>query len=357
MQARGRMNREVVEMGKGFGRIQKRRQRLEESKDKLRELDEMVPWHILGQVLEQLPSKERKSRAGRKAIEPMILLKLLILKHLYNLSNEEVEYQAHDRKSFRRFLGLSAEAEIPDATTLGGFEEKLRQAGLIEVLFEKFEEFLKQSGYEAKGGQIIDATLIPVPIQRNSREENKSIKQGEIPAEWEEKPNKLAQKDTDGRWTKKNGVSHFGYKNHIAIDREHGFIRSYKVTDASVHDSQALGSVLDPNNSGDEIWADSAYRSQAIETGLDALGYSSQIHERGYRNHPLNEEQLASNREKSKIRAKVEHVFGAWVMTMGGKLVRCIGIERVRAQLGFKNWVYNLKRYVFWQKKKTFATA
>jgi IS5 family transposase len=121
-----------------------------------------------------------------------------------------------------------------------------------------------------------------------------------------------------------------------------------------------LAAVLDADNEGNEIWADSAYRSEHIEAELEVLGYISQIHERAYRNQPLSEDQIASNRTKSKTRAKVEHVFGAWVMTMGGKLVRCIGIERVRAQLGLKNLTYNrsadahggsLKRYVFWQKR------
>jgi transposase, IS5 family len=338
-------------MSQGFGRIEKRRQQLEERKDKLRELNELIPWELFSKALEGLSAKERKSKAGRKGIEALILFKMLILKQLYNLSNEETEYQAHDRGSFRRFLGLKEDAEIPDATTIGLFEEKLRQAGLIEVLFERFEECLRESGYEAKGGQIIDATIIPVPIQRNTREENKVIKGGETPSEWANQPHKLAQKDTDARWTQKNGESYFGYKNHINIDVEYEFIRCYSITDASVHDSQALGSVIDPDNSGEELWADSAYRSENIEAGLEALGHISQIHERAYRNHPLTEAQLASNRNKSKTRVKVEHVFGSWVMTMGGKLVRCIGLERVKAQLGLKNLTYNLKRYVFWQKK------
>lgn len=341
-------------MGKGFGRIQQRQQRLEAVKDRLRDLNEMVPWEVFRQEFEPMGRKDRKSNAGRKSIDPIVLFKLLLLKHLYNLSNEQTEYQAHDRASFRRFLGLSETAEIPDATTIGKFEEQLRQAGLIEGLFEQFEAFLRQAGYAAQGGQIIDATIIPVPIQRNSREENQQIKQGEIPAEWAETPDKLAQKDTDARWTKKNGRSYFGYKDHISIDVVYGFIRRYWVSDASVHDSQALGAVLDPDNGGDEIWADSAYRSDNIEAGLAVLGYISQIHERAYRNQPLSEAQIASNRTKSKTRAKVEPVFGSWVMTMGGKLVRCIGIERVRAQLGLKNLTYNLKRYVFWQKKSQF---
>lgn len=338
-------------MGKGFGRIEKRRQQLEARKDKLQELNALIPWEVFSSVLEPLTARAGKSSRGRKAIDPLLMFKLLILKHLYNLSNEQTEYQAHDRISFRRFLGLSEAAEIPDATSIRGFEEKLGELGLIEDLFEQFEFHLRQSGYAARGGQIIDATIIPVPIQRNSREENKSIKQGEIPEEWNDQPHKLSQKDTNARWTKKNGESYFGYKDHINIDVGYGFIRVYSVTDASVHDSQALGSVLDPDNSGDEIWADSAYRSQNIEAGLEALDHVSKIHERAYRNHPLTEEQIASNREKSKTRARVEHVFGGWVMTMGGKLVRCIGLERVQAQLGLKNLVYNLKRYVFWEKK------
>jgi len=102
-------------MGKGFGRSEKRRRQLEARRDKLQDLNEMVPWSVLRPVLDQMPRPERKSKAGRQAIDVMLLFKLLVLKHLYNLSNEEVEYQAHDRASFRRCLGLSAEAEIPDA--------------------------------------------------------------------------------------------------------------------------------------------------------------------------------------------------------------------------------------------------
>ncbi len=340
-------------MVKRQGIIKKRQSRLEERKDKLQDLNRLIPWERFCTQLKVLEPQKRKSPAGRKPIAPIVLLKMLVLKFLYNLSNEEVEYQAHDRASFRRFLGLEGEAEIPDATTVDNFEKKLQAAGLIEVVFEEFERFLGESGYEAKGGQIIDATLVPVPIQQNRKEENEKIKKGEIPEEWQNKPQKLAQKDATARWTQKNGKSYFGYKNHISIDKEHGFIRRYSVTDASVHDSQQLGAVLDPDNEGREVWADSAYRSENIEAGLEALGHISHIHERAYRNRPLTEEAIASNRKKSKTRAKVEHVFGAWVMSMGGKLMRGIGLERVKAHIGLKNWVYNLSRYVFWQKQES----
>lgn len=336
-------------MEKRRGRVKKRQSRLEERKDKLRDLNQLIPWEAFRVQLQILEPTERKHRAGRKPIDRIVLLKMLVLKHLYNLSNEDLEYQAHDRESFRRFLGLEGNQEIPDATTVDKFEQ---EKGLIEAIFERFEQFLRDSGYEAKEGQIIDATIVPVPIQRNSQAENKQIKEGEMPTEWQDKPNKRAQKDISARWTKKNKKSHFGYKNHINIDKKYGFIRRYSVTDASVHDSQQLGAVLDPDNVGMDIWADSAYRSENIEEGLEALGYVSHIHERAYRNRPLSEEQIASNRQKSRTRARVEHVFGAWVMTMGGKLMRVIGIKRVQSQIGLKNLVYNFKRYVFWQKQK-----
>lgn len=337
---------------KGFGRIQQRREKLEARKDSLSGINRLIDWEIFRSCLQQLPKPERKSKAGRKPIDRLLLFKLLILQQLYNLSDEELEYQTHDRVSFRRFLGLSPSAEVPDATTVWLFRQRLSEAGLIEALFETFNRFLEGCGYAAKGGQIVDATLVPVPIQRNTREENKQIKQGDIPSEWVDKPHKHAHKDTDARWTKKNGKSHFGYKNHINIDAEYGFVRQHTVTDASVHDSQPFCDILDGENEADEIWADSAYRSEALEAGLDILGYISQIHERGYRNSPLTEEQKETNRGKSKVRAKVEHVFGAWVMSLGGKQVRCIGIKRVRAQLGLKDLAYNLRRYVFWSKKK-----
>jgi transposase, IS5 family len=339
-------------ISKGFGRIKKRREKLESRKDWLNEINRLIAWDIFRGCLERLPSPERKSKAGRKAIDELVLFKLLILQQLYNLSDEELEYQTHDRSSFRRFLGFESADEVPDATTVWLFRQRLREAGLIEELFETFNQFLEGSGYTAKGGQIIDATLVPVPVQRNSREENKKVKQGEIPPQWQDNPHKQSHKDTDARWTNKNGESHFGYKNHINIDAQYGFVRKHSVTDASVHDSQQFCDVLDGENEGDRIWADSAYRSEALEEGLAELDYISQIHERGYRNHPLNEQQKQTNRGKSKVRAKVEHVFGAWVMNLGGKLVRCIGIGRVRAQLGLKDLAYNLRRYVFWSKKE-----
>ena len=342
-------------MAKGFGRAKRRKEKLEASMDRLRPLNELIPWDIFVDLLETLDKKERKSKAGRKALNRLLMLKILVLQQLYNLSDDQVEYQIHDRGSFRHFVGLEPEAEVPDAKTIWLFRQQLMKGGLIDELFERFGQFLDEAGYRAQGGQIIDASIIPVPIQRNSKEENKQIKAGEQPPEWSDNAHKLSQKDTDARWTKKNNTSHYGYKDHMNIDVQHKFIRVHAVTDASVHDSQMFAKVLDIDNESDDIWADSAYYSVTMEATLALLNYISHIHERGYRNHPLNDEQKASNREKSKTRARVEHVFGHWVTSMGGKQVRYIGIERVRANQGLKALSYNLKRYVCLQKQAACA--
>jgi transposase, IS5 family len=187
---------------------------------------------------------------------------------------------------------------------------------------------------------------VPVPKQRNTRDENAAIKAGETPEGWDDNPTRSRQKDTDARWTKKHGKAHYGYKNHVNVDRRHKLIRRYKVTDASVHDSQALDDVLDADNTASDVWADSAYRSAEIEGKLEARGLKSRIHRKAHRNRPLTEREKQGNRTRSTVRARVEHVFGAQSNDMGGTLLRCIGIARARARIGLKNLAYNMRRAV-----------
>ncbi len=331
----------------GLPDLTQRYQKLNQKNDFLIRLNKIVPWEEFRPLLEQIRQKPRKSNAGRKPIDGVLMFKLLILQKLYNIGDDQLEYQVNDRLSFMQFLGLSLADAVPDAKTVWLFRQQIRSAGLVEDLFEQFETYLQSHGYQAKGGQMLDATIVPVPKQNISKEEKKQLDQGEIPQDWQENPHRWSQRDTDARWTKKNNVSHFGYKDHISVDVEHGLIRRYSVTDAAVHDSIALADILDENNQGDKVWADSAYRSVLIEWFLALLNWCSKIHERGDRNHPLTQQQKEKNRSKSKIRAKVEHVFGVWVNEMGGKLVRSIGIERARANLGLRNLAYNLKRYVY----------
>lgn len=337
----------------GFWDRKNRERKLDDKKALLQRLNEVVPWEQFRPTLNRVNQRDTQSNAGRKPNDVILMFKLLILQHLFNLSDDEVEYQANDRLSFMKFLGLGIEDRIPDAKTIWLFRQQLTEQGLIETLFEQFDSYLRQEGYQAKQGQIVDATLVPVPKQRNRRRDNQKLREGEIPESWSQNPKRRSQKDSEARWTKQNNESHFGYKNHINIDVEFGFIRRYKVTDAAVHDSQVLPEILDIDNQADGVWGDSAYRSQDDEWALALIGFDSQIHERAYRNRPLSEEQKETNREKSRTRAKVEHVFGDWVTSMGGKIVRSIGKARVEANIGLRNLAYNFKRYVFWE----YATA
>ena len=144
----------------------------------------------------------RTANAGRKPFDAILMFRMLVLQALNNLSDDQVEYQVRDRLSFSRFLGLAIEDSIPDATTLWLFREKLARAGLIEQLFDRFDQHLAAKGYMARGGQIIDASIVLVPTQRNSRDENAELQAGRTPAGWKEKPAKVRQKDRDARWTK-----------------------------------------------------------------------------------------------------------------------------------------------------------
>jgi len=323
---------------------------LEKLGDPLPRLDRIVDWESFKPLLKKIHQKPRKSNAGRKPWDPVQMFKMLVLQTLYNLSDDQTEFQVRDRLSFQRFLGLAPEDGVPDAKTLWLFREQLARHGLVEKLFDAFDEQLWQAGFRPKGGQIIDASLVNVPKNRNGRKENEQIKQGKVPKEWEQKPNKKRQKDLDARWTKKHGKSHYGYKNHVNVDKQNKLIRRYAVTDASVHDGQVFDELVDEENSGRSIWADSAYRSKEREVGVREKGYLSRIHYKGCRNRKLNQKEQASNRARSRIRARVEHVFGHQHMMIGGGFgIRTKGKVRAAVKIGLMNLVYNMRRleYLF----------
>ena len=239
----------------GFFDVAQRYAGLDAKQDPLLGIDALVPWESFRGRLEAVwrkPAAERKSKAGRKPWDAVVMFKAIVLCELYNLSDDQVEYQLRDRLSFVRFLGLGLEDPVPDAKTVWLYREQLAEAGVIEALFDDFDGHLKREGYLAMGGQIVDASIVPVPKQRNSRDDNAKIKAGETPEGWAEQPAKRAQKDTDARWTKKHGQSHFGYKNHVNVDRRHKLIRRYQATSASVHDSQVVDDVLDPDNTASD---------------------------------------------------------------------------------------------------------
>lgn len=332
--------------GLGFFAGNDQRASLSKLGDPLERLNACIDWETFREPLAVVYGREDKVAVGRPPIDAVLMLRILILQRLYNLSDDQTEYQIRDRASFQRFLDLHVEDGSPDAKTIWKFRERIKDANLERDLFFRFDAHLRAQGLTAKGGQIIDATIIEAPRQRNTRGENEQIKEGEMPAEWDDQRNKIAQKDCDARWTKKHGQTYFGYKNHINVDAEHKLIRDYTVTDAAVHDSQVFDDLVEMEPGERAVYADSAYRSEQCEAMLAAANVPSRIHERAYTNAPLSEAQKAANREKSRVRVRVEHVFGFVRTSMnGGGVVRTIGSMRAQVVIALSNLTYNLARF------------
>jgi IS5 family transposase len=311
--------------------------------DPLRRLDDVIDWSVFEPVLDLIPREEPGAPGGRPGFKPLMMFKVVVIGYLYNLGDAQLEFQITDRHSFKRFLGLTAADKAPDEKTIWAFRDKLVANGLLQRAFDAFHEVLEKGGLFARKGQIIDATFVDVPRQRNSREDNAAIKRGEVPEGWEEEQEMLRQKDLDARWTKKNDEKHFGYKNHVKVDSKSKLIDDFTVTDASVHDSQALEELLaegDPTT-----YVDSAYAGAACEAVFDDKGVAAKVIERAWRNKPLTSKQRKRNRVKSRIRVRVEHVFGTMCMCMRAAWNRCIGANRNRGAIAMTNLVYNMIRF------------
>lgn len=314
--------------------------------DPLEKLNDHIHWRMFEPILQGVFAHEAKGPGGRPPYDYVMMFKVLILQRYYGLSDGQTEYQITDRLSFMRFLGLGLADRVPDEKTVWLFREALTKAKAIEKLFALFGASLEDQGLIAHEGQIIDASFVEVPRQRNRREENKEIKAGNIPAAWKEKPAMLRQKDTDARWTKKNKEVYYGYKDHVNICRRSKVITSYCTSDASVHDSQVVSMLVEQSDVRQDLYADSAYSGLPIQQLIEKHGMVSCIHEKGYRGKPLTEEQKLCNTEKSRIRARVEHVFGFMENSMHGLWIRCIGKPRAHGIIGLINLTYNMFRFL-----------
>jgi len=315
--------------------------------DPLQKLNEYIDWNIFKAPLEVAFKNDEvdKSKGGRPPFDKLMMFKALIIQSLYNLSDDQLEYQIIDRASFKRFLGLKKSDKVPDSKTFWHFREKLIEKDVIMSLFTTFNETLDASGVFANEGKMVDASFVEAPRQRNSREENKHIKEtGTAPKEWDDKPNKKRQKDINARWTKKNNSTFYGYKNHVKSDTKTKLIEKFEVTDASVHDSQPVEGLLTERDEGQPFYADSAYTGEEQEKVYKKKKVINRVNEKGYRNKPLTDEQKAGNREKSKTRARVEHIFGFVENSMNGSFLRTIGIARAKAKIGMMNLTYNICR-------------
>ena len=309
-------------------------------------ISKVMDFELFRETLEnKLLNTNKKNNAGAKPYDVVMLFKILILQRYYGLGDSQVEYQILDRTSFKAFLGLETGDKVPDEKTIWSFRERVTKTGLVEELFEQFTSFLEEQELIFNEGRLVDASFTVAPRQRNTRDENKKIKEGKGDDLWNDKPNKKKHKDIDARWTKKNGETFYGYKNHAKVDTKSKFINKYTVTDASVHDSQALDDLLEEKDKGQDLHADSAYTGEEQEKTIVKYEMKNKVHEKGYHNKPLTQEQKANNTKKSKIRARVEHVFGFMEQSMNGLALKSLGIIRATGIIGLINLTYNLFRY------------
>ncbi len=318
--------------------------RLDAAGDPLAALDAVMDWSGLEALMSGI-TFDRDGKGGRPPLSGLMMAKILILQACNNLSDDRTEFLINDRLSFKRFLGLGVNDKSPDAKAIWLWRERVRHSGLHEKIFAWFEGELCRAGFEAKGGQIVDATF--VPAHKPTGKHKKQL-QEETPLT----KSQASQIDADATFTKKGDVSYHGYKNHTGVDAKWKLIRKQETTTASVHDSQKLEAVLTPPpaDATDEdrtLWADSAYRSALVEAMLAAKNLTSQVHERAYRNTPLTALQKAANRLKSSVRARVEHVYGHMGTAMGGLMIHIIGLARAKVKVTFKNLAYNMQRFVF----------
>jgi IS5 family transposase len=327
----------------GFFDAEERVAQLRQAGDPILRLQEAIDWELFRPVVEGLVAVAPKGPGGRPPFDPLLMFKALVLGRLHNLSDEGLERQIRRDLSFMSFLGLNLADAVPDQKTLWEFRQKIGAEDGFRKLFEQFNAHLRSQGMFTKEGRIIDATFVEVPRQRNSREDNAQIKNGQVPAPWQEQPHKLCQKDTDARWTKKNNENYYGYKDHAKVDAGSKLIEDFTVTAAQVHDSQPFDQLVESEDG--TIWADSAYSGAACQQVLETKGVAGQICEKGNRAGPLDEAGKERNRLKSKVRARGEHVFAFMTMSMGGILQRCIGLVRNSWGIALMNLVYNLCRY------------
>lgn len=308
------------------------------------------------------------AKGGRPPFDPVSMFKALILQARHNLSDAKMEFMIRDRLSWMRFLGFTLGGPMPDENTIRHFRNRMTETGALKCVMKAFDWQLHKKGYIPMSGQIVDASLVPAPKQRNTDAEKEAIKAGKSAKEiWPNEPNRAAQKDVDARWTLKIGgkvryrrdgkplpqiaLPVFGYKSHISIDRRFGFIRAATVTSAAGADGRQLNHVVTTDNTSSSVWADSAYRSKRNEKWLKKKMLNSHIHRRKPAGKPMPKHTAKANAKKSAVRAKVEHVF-AHQKNRFGLFIRTIGLARAEAKLTLANLAYNFDRLIFHERRQ-----
>ena len=264
----------------------------------------------------------------------VLMFKVKMLQSLYNLSDDAVEYQVRDRLSFMRFLGLTIGDRVPDAKTIWLFREELGRAGLVKRLFKRFDRYLRKHGFTARKEQIVDAS--------GAQSVSGTVVRRTHGSKREKYPTIGANRSDGRRMSRQGGLPDphqhaFGYKNHISVDAKYKLIRDYAMTDAGVHESGVFGELLDETNTSRDVWADSAYRSEDALAELERRKYREHLQRKGCRNRKLSDWEKQGNGTYSRIRCRIEHVFGIQSRIAKNFILRTIGTIQAEIKIGLLN--------------------
>ncbi|MBK7383848.1 MAG: IS5 family transposase [Flavobacteriales bacterium] len=320
-------------------------QKLEQINDVLPRLLRMINWEAFRTQLDAAFPVRDPKKGGQPPYDRVMMFKAIVLMELYGLSAEALEYQINDRASFQRFLGLEPQHQVPDSTTIRLFAEQLTGAKAMEQIFAAYHGRLSAANLVVNEGKIVDASMVHAPIQHNGREDREKLNNGEVPENWSAR--KKAQKDLDADWTRKHDKSYHGYKNHVKVDAGSKVIDHYVVTPASVSDGTMAWELLDEADQGQDLYADKGYDWQEVKDGIALAKMNDCVLKQARRNKPLSQQDEQRNKELSRVRARVEHVFGSMNKQLHSLSVRCIGLARATFRVGLTNLCYNFLRSLY----------
>ena len=265
---------------------------------------------------------------GRPACRVAVLLRVMILQHLYGLSDPQAEEQLRDRLSFQKFAQLDAQEAVPDETTICRFRQRLIECGLHEELLGLLNTQLEERGYIIKRTTLVDATLIE---SSRKRPDTQAAREGRAP-------------DADASYTRKYHQSFYGYKAHVSSDAEHQLIRAAVLSTAKVQDAHVFERIAPTDT--EKIYGDKAYDTKANHAWLRAHGIESGMEKKGAHHIKLTEQDRQDNRTKRRVRAHIERIFAHLKKWQHYRRVRYLGLAKNQLELTLKAVTYNLKRMV-----------
>lgn len=300
--------------------------------DRLELMKEQIDWKPFIPLVSSV-FYDNKEQGGRPHTDDIVVVRIMLLQAWYGLSDPELEFQVHDRLSFRNFLDFPK--SIPDFSTIWKIRERLKDAGIESKIWDELQKQLDDKGYTVKKGVIQDATFVEADLGKKRYYKEKKAKEKGEKIEYTEKQKRHI--DKDGTFAIKNNQVHYGYKSHTKVDKDEQFIRKYEVTTASVHDGD-----IDLANKEDVVYRDRGYTGK----GTRAKGNASM--QRGN----LTVKQKRRNFRISRKRAVGERPFGVVKRVFNGGRTMVKRIERVSIKEMFKFFAYNLYNLVTQERKQ-----